>query len=555
MVCRLRCGYYLRVSRSNTTGLYAPLRTDVLEHQFRALVECSADAIFITDFDSARFQHANAKALELFGYTEAELCVMTGRQLHPADDYALVDEISRELIETGAVTRDAVRLKRADGTLFWAELRSSVYDVQGRGLYVTFVRDISARLEHERELSAANQTLKSMETQLIRSSRLAAIGQIAAGVAHEVNNPAASALLNLRMLCSDLERMAGFVGAGASHAASTPELERFLLEARAAARDSVDAVERIASVVRGLSRFARIDEEEVRCTSANEAVSAALRLVQHQLNHVANVRCELGSTRELNGDFGKLTQVFVNLLTNAGQAIEQGGGSSIVVTTADTRSGVRVIVDDDGPGVPAEIAGHIFEPFFTTKSAEQGTGLGLPLCADIVHQHRGRLELRPKDGRGARFVLTIPFQTGLSTRPPAPPEPAAPGGRILVVDDDEVLVRAYRRWLGRKHEVVVAGNGDDALQLLKDDAEFDVVLCDLMMPGCDGVALHEALGRSYPQLLERVVFCSGGPTTTRCREFLQRPGIVFFEKPIRQELLDECLSRLIRKRAATKLSS
>jgi CheY-like chemotaxis protein len=284
-------------------------------------------------------------------------------------------------------------------------------------------------------------------------------------------------------------------------------------------------------------------------------VRAALRLMQHQLSHVAEVRCELGSVRELQADLGKLTQVFVNLLSNAGQAIDQGGGSRIVVTTTDTRSGVQVSVDDDGPGVPGEIASNIFEPFFTTKGAEHGTGLGLPLCVDIVHQHHGCLELRPKEGRGARFVLVIPFQTGLSTRPPAPAEPPAPSGRILVVDDDAALVRAYRRWLGRKHEVVVAGDAERALQVLEDDAEFDVVLCDLMMPRCDGVGLHEALCESHPELLERLIFCSGGPTTTRCREFLQRPGIAFFEKPIRQELLDESISRLIRKRAATKHSA
>jgi PAS domain S-box-containing protein len=526
----------------------------VLEHQFRALVECSADAIFITDFDSAQFVHVNSKACKLLGYSARELRGMTGRQLHAPEDHATVDEMSRELVQTGTVTREAVRLRRRDHSHFWAELRSSVYSVQDRKLYVTFVRDISGKLDREKELSAAYETLKSMETQLIRSSRLAAIGQIAAGVAHEVNNPAASALMNLQMLDGDLVLMAQLAEQQPWPASepSGSQLSRLVSDAQAAARDSVEALERIASVVRGLSRFARIDEGEVRRINIGDAVRAALRLVQHQLSHVAKIRCELTSTRELSADLGKLTQVFVNLLTNAGQAIEQGGGGSIVVRTIDSRDGVLASVEDDGPGVPAEIAGHIFEPFFTTKSAEQGTGLGLPLCADIVHQHRGRLQLRAKEGRGASFELFLPVRTGLSTPAPKPSQPPAEGGRILVVDDDAALVRAYRRWLGRKYEVVIASDAERALQLLQKDQDFDAVLCDLMMPRCDGVGLYEVLSERNPQLLERVIFCSGGPTTRRCREFIERPGIVFFEKPIRQDLLDECISRLIHKRTHEK---
>lgn len=532
-------------------------RLHTLEHQFRALVECSADAVFITDFDSAKFVHVNAKACSMFGYPVEELQGMTGRQLHAPEDYAIVDEISRELVQQGAVVHEAVQLKRRDHSLFWAELRSSVYCVQDRKLYVTFVRDISNKLSREKELKAAYETLKSMENQLIRSSRLAAIGQIAAGVAHEVNNPAASALMNLQMLERDLSLIAklGEPRDDAATALDMEELTVLTVEARAAARDSVEAVERIASVVRGLSRFARIDEEEVRRINIGDAVNAALRLVHHQLSHVASIRCELTATRELSADLGKLTQVFVNLLTNAGQAIEQGGGSYILVRTADVDDGVMATVDDDGPGVPLEIAGHIFEPFFTTKSADQGSGLGLPLCADIVHQHRGSLELRAKDDRGARFELWLPVRTGLSMPAPKPVEAPVHGGRILVVDDDVALVRAYRRWLGRKYEVVVAGDAEEALNILEKDANFDAVLCDLMMPRCDGVGLHEALSKTNPELLERVIFCSGGPTTRRCREFIQRPGIVFFEKPIRQDLLEECISRLIRKRATLHASS
>ena len=181
------------------------------------------------------------------------------------------------------------------------------------------------------------------------------------------------------------------------------------------------------------------------------------------------MKCELGSTRKVVADRGKLTQVFINLLLNAAQAIESGGGSTIRVLTRDSCDGVLARVEDDGPGVGAEIAPHIFEPFFTTKTVEHGTGLGLSLCADIVHRHRGRLELCPAGARGACFELYLPVSTGLEipARPPA--RVPMPRGRILLVDDDTNLVRAYRRWLGRHHDVIVAYDGQEALQVLERD--------------------------------------------------------------------------------------
>lgn len=520
-----------------------------LEHQFQALVECSADAIFITDFDSARFIKMNTRATSLFGYPSSELRGMTGRQLHPPEDRAVVDAISRDLIRDGTVSRHAVRLRRKSGEVFWAELRSSVYLAAGRKLYVTFVRDISGKLLREQELNQAYQTLKDTEAQLIRSSRLAAIGQLAAGVAHEVNNPAAGALMNLEVLARDVEALGQFAAQPAarsqpeSFASAVYELTR---DAGAAIRDSSEAVQRIVAIVKGLRGFAQISEEEVQHVQINEAIDAALRLVSHQLRQHATVRCELASARAVVADRGKLIQVFINLLLNAAQAIETGGGSTIKVQTRDSCDGVLARIEDDGPGIAPEIAPHIFEPFFTTKEAEHGTGLGLSLCADIVHRHRGRLELCSVSGRGACFELFLPICTGLEVAPPKETPGAMMRGRLLVVDDDATLVRAYRRWLGRQHEVVVAYDGDEALTVLERDQEFDLILCDLMMPRFDGVALYEAVSEHMPHLIERFVFCSGGTTSRRYQDFIQQRRVVLFDKPLPRESFERWLSEHIR---------
>jgi CheY-like chemotaxis protein len=234
----------------------------------------------------------------------------------------------------------------------------------------------------------------------------------------------------------------------------------------------------------------------------------------------------------------------VNLLLNASQAIEEGGGGSIRLSTRSTEDGVVLQVEDDGPGVPAALAERIFEPFFTTKSAERGTGLGLSLCADIIHQHQGTLRLVEARGGGACFEIYLPLQTGLRVAEARPDRHAeAQGRRILIVDDEVTLVRAYRRFLGRRHDVVVAYGGEEALQVLATDDKFDLILCDLMMPGVDGVGVYERLRRQQPHLLDRIVFCSGGPTTQRCERFLTEPGVVFFEKPIRHDALNQWLAQ------------
>lgn len=510
------------------------------EHRFRALADCSADAIFITDFDSAKFVEVNARACALFGYDRQQLCGMTGRQLQPPEDAAIVDRIGRELVENGSVHRPAVRLQKSSGERFFGDLRSSVYQAEGRKLYVTLVRDISAHLSREADLEEAYRALKESETHLVRSSQLAAIGEIAAGIAHEVNNPAASTLTNLELLSGDLHKLSLEVRKPDRTVASLVQaMEIFCSEARDSVRDSLEGIQRIAFIVKGLRGFARIDGDDVDTLDINEVVETACNLVRHQIRHVAHVELDLQAAVRFPASRGRLIQVVLNLLLNAGQAIEEGGGSTILVTTRSTSDGVLLRIEDDGPGIPGEIAARIFDPFFTTKGADRGTGLGLSVCADIVHRHRGTFRLCKGRLAGACFEAVIPLQTGLVPRltTRSSPPPSGPPLRILVIDDEVMLIRAYRRLLARQHDVVAAYGGEEALAILACDQAFDLILCDLMMPGTDGVGVYEGLQANHPDLLERVVFSSGGPTSARAQDFLARPGIVCLDKPISSEAL------------------
>lgn len=513
--------------------------------RFLALAECTSDAVFITDFDSARFVEVNARACELFGYTREELCTMTGRHLHPQEDGDIVSEIGRELTDKGNVFRPAVRLQHKTGRSFWAELRSRSYEADGRKLYVTFVRDVSAVIVREQELSDAYQSLNETELQLVHSSRLAALGQLATGIAHEVNNPAATLLSCQEALISDLDAMRRFILDAEFPAPETKQAAKEQLRnSVAAVKDSLESVQRIAAVVSNLRGFSAIDSQSITRVDINDVVYAAQTLARQELRGVRTVRVSLRAHRTLPGDVSKLTQVVVNLLLNAAYAVRNVPESEILIETEDDGLGVITRVSDNGEGVPEGLEGRIFEPFFTTKPAASGTGLGLSVCTDIVTKHRGRLSLVESVFAGAAFEMYLPQETGFTLRPqPGIPSEPPPPSRVLIVDDEPTLVRAYRRLLSKAHHVVGAYGGDEALAILARDDDFDIILCDLMMPRVDGVAVYQHLKRWQPHLIPRVVFCTGGPTNAHCRKFLAETKVDIVLKPVTQDTLLEWVNR------------
>lgn len=513
--------------------------------RFAALAECTSDAVFITDFDSARFVEVNARAAELLGYTREELCEMTGRQLHPLEDADIVTEISRELVDKGTVFRPAVRLIRKDGTTLWLELRSRAYYAESRKLYVTFIRDVSVIVAREQELSDAYQTLNETELRLVHTSRLAALGQLATGIAHEVNNPTATLLSCQEALLGDLASLTLFLQETTPQPLDACRAMAHLAEgAIAAVKDSLESVHRISSVVNNLKGFATIDAHAITAVDINDVVTAAQSLVRAELRGVRSVRLSLQAHRTLPGDGSKLTQAVANLLLNAAYAVRNTLEGEILIETEDDGAGVVVRVSDNGEGVPEGLEVRIFEPFFTTKPVASGTGLGLSVCSDIATKHRGRLSLAHPRLGGATFEFYVPRDTGFSLRPKPVPSAVPPQpSRLLIIDDEPTLVRAYRRLLSRSHQVVGAYGGDEALALLARDDNFDMILCDLMMPRVDGVAVYRHLERWQPHLLPRLLFCTGGPTNPQCRKFLEETPVDLVLKPVTQELLLEWVAR------------
>jgi two-component system NtrC family sensor kinase len=219
----------------------------------------------------------------------------------------------------------------------------------------------------------------------------------------------------------------------------------------------------------------------------------------------------------------------------------------IAVSTEDRGDVLVLVVEDTGHGIPAELRERIFEPFFTTKPTGRGGGLGLSVCLEIVRLHGGTITVESEVGRGSRFEVRLPLDNGLAPRPRAEPSaaPARRRARILIIDDDALVLRGLGRMLSSDHEVVMANGGQEGLEILAADRRFDVILCDLMMPTTDGPQVHATLAERAPELLPRLVFCSGGAFTPRARAFLGSVENEVLGKPMRRdELLGVIAKRL-----------
>lgn len=490
------------------------------EALYRGVVTCTEDAVLVHDLETGAFIEANPAACGLFGYSSVQWADVSRSALLPESADALWQEVDAELREIGSSRRTEVELVRSDAERFWADTMQNVFEPAGRKLVVTIVRDVSERRRQREALE--------------RSRRLVALGEVAAAVAHEVNNPATFVRMNCEALLEELDRF--------EQDPSTVNVAAM----RDALRDSLDGVERIHAVTRNLRQFARTDDALGKSVSPNAILRAAVRLVRNELRHRARVVLDLAEELpNIVVHRHRLEQVFTNLLLNAGQSITEGNADAneICVSSGVDGDDVWMAIEDTGCGMSDATMARAFEPFFTTKLGELGTGLGLAVCAEIVAKHGGTIGVTSALGEGSRFEVRLPRETGITPRAapiPVTPQSSGAGKRILVIDDDPGMVRAYRRML-RHHHATVVSSGTEALAILADDDGFDVILCDLMMPVLDGPTFYTQLSERAPHLIERIVFCTGGIFTDRVRRFVASVENDVLDKPITRETMDRLL--------------
>lgn len=426
----------------------------------------------------------------------------------PADRIPYVEALRRDR----RVDDYQLRLTRGGGESFPGSVSARLIQYKGDDVIVSTFEDLTEKIAIEAQMARQRDALH-------QSEKLSALGELLASVSHELNNPL-SVVVGQALLLEET--------------AEDPRI------ASRAARIG-NAADRCSRIVRTFLAMARQKPGEHRAVDLNEVVEVALEVTAYGLRTCdVTVRLELDAELpRVRGDRDQLTQVITNLLLNAQHALQSNPGPRLLrVVSAPRDNVVQVRVIDNGPGVSESIRSRIFEPLFTTKEVGAGTGIGLALCHRIIESHGGRFFLERHSRPGATFTIRLPVDA--SQPPDAPREDAerqSPGEALAVlVADDEPEVAGMLAEVLREsgHRVEVVHSGQAALRCIEARA-FDVVLSDLRMPGLDGPALHAALERTSPELVARLAFITGDTMDGRMREFLERAGRPFLEKPIRPD--------------------
>jgi PAS domain S-box-containing protein len=488
------------------------------------------EAIVITTAEFAspgpRIVYVNDAFIKMTGYTREEVIGNTLALLHRSKAEQFILDDSRARLSKGeAVSRETTNYRK-DGREFISEWHiTPIRNQQGNITHlVSIQRDITERRRAEAELQQQREALH-------QSEKLATMGQLLAGVAHELNNPLSVVMGQAALLRQSIR--------------SKRQMER--------ADKIVQAAERCARIVNNFLALARQRPPERHPVHLNQVVREAVELLAYPLRvDSVEVYFDLAEALPvLRADAHQLHQVVVNLVANAHQAMRETPlPRRLTLATGVVESGGRVWLEvrDTGPGIAPEVYERIFEPFFTTKPPGVGTGLGLSLCQGIVAGHGGVISVVRPEAPGAVFRVELPVEAPEAAAVQVTQgivQPMVRGKRILVVDDEPGISGVLAEVLQLDgHVVETVANGEAALAKLQEQA-YDVIVSDIRMPELDGPGLYWEMERRDPSLLHRVVFLTGDTLNAGTREFLEQTGVPCLSKPFALSDVREIVQRIL----------
>lgn len=452
---------------------------------------------------------ANTALCTQFGRTEHSLVGKCNRALTPPEESDVVDRTTLAQHQDGRTQRP-FPIATSEGTV-WMALTLVRYRYEGEDFQAAMY---TSKRNHPSDSLTAVNPAKIMAN----VDRLNLMGSLVNRVVDQLATPGSSVLGNLTTLGQEL---------GEDHP------QQHLIH------ESLVGIHRISALMNTLRVFGSDQSAPYVPTRVNKVVEEAVALVGNVLRHKAILTLELGNVGEVMGNPSQLMEVVTNLLTNAGQALDpQAPRHFIRVTTFSRHNRAVIEVSDTGAGIPDDLRARIFEPFFTTRPLEEASGLGLAVALQITTQHKGTLAVE-SSSLGSRFRVCLPqhvvaykaSSTVTSWRP------GQCGNRVLVIDDEPMLLRVIKRMLRKTVAIEVANGGQEAIVRLKEVGAFDLVLCDLTMPGVNGHQVYEWIEQNLPEMVPRTHFLSGGAFTKESAAFLRDRNIKVVGKPVESSTL------------------
>jgi PAS domain S-box-containing protein len=531
------------------------LRTSEARH--RTLFQDSPDALLTLAAPNWTFSSCNGASVALFGARdEQDLLARSfahySRERQPdncSSQEKMAGLLARALAE-GAVSFEW-NFQRGASEEFAATVVVARMDAGGAPFLQATVRD---------ETKARKQRAASAQTE-----RLASMGLLAASMGHEINNPLAYVLSNVEDLAQLLPKFAAVAErcrSGLRKAVGEESYQQIvgddcaLLESEALdaaterAHDALDGARRITRIAKALSSFGRVEASELCKVNLQQAIESAVAMISNELRFRATLTLDFKHAPLVWASEGKLSQVFLNLLINASHSLAESETRAITVRTWSEEGRACAAVEDTGAGIEPQNLARIFEPFFSTKPIGAGSGLGLSICRNIISEFGGEIQVESALGKGTRVVVSLPAWSESAASSSVVPNSGVVTqgnvhGRILIVDDEAPLRVVMQRLLV-SHDVVSAASGTEALAILEHDRAFDLILCDLMMPGVTGMDVHHWLAEREPVLAGRVVFVTGGAFGPVAAEYLSRAGNLKLEKPFGNDEFRALVSARIR---------
>lgn len=494
------------------------------EEKYRTILHEMDEGYYEVDL-AGNYTFFNDVISTRLGYAKKELTGMSYKVYTPEEETDAVFKVYNNVYRSGQPRRwFPVTNVTKGGTKIFVE--NSILPIRNPQGQIIGFRGISRDVTERKQMEEERQQL---EQRAQFASRLASVGEMASGIAHEINNPLTGVIGYAQLLLQG----------------DLPDNVRKDLET------INDGAQRVANVVQRLLAFARQTKPQRKYVDINDIVETTLDLRAYHLQ-TSNIEVVKQLAPDLPAtvaDAGQLQQVFLNLIVNAETEMSLARGhGKLTVKTQRIGDIIRISFKDDGRGIASEKLEKIFEPFFTTRQVGQGTGLGLSVCYGIVSQHNGKIYAESKPGRGATFIVELPIvtqdkQLGLP-EPETPEQHQKASTRFLVVDDEPLVTQFVSKVLtGEGHIVDSVNRAEDALELVN-AKKYRIILLDIKMPGMSGIELYKRLQKMSPSLARKVVFVTGDVMGARTTAFLAKSKLPYITKPFDARQLNSTLDRL-----------